>query len=246
MTTTADPTYPEQLFLPGQAAAPAGPVDMMMMYLMHHAFRRDLTRFAGAVPHTPADDVATWAALAARWARFAEVLHEHHSGEDAGIWPFLLERADDDERATLLAMEAEHDTIDLQLTSCRRLLGELATDSQGQDRERLKAQLAVRTAETRGLLDPHHRHEETEAMVILQRHMTPEDWERIEKEHFGGTKRNLPLLAYVCNWLAEDLAPAVMDETFAKAGQGFRVVMWIGRRRFRRLERRAFRYLPVS
>ncbi len=241
MTTT----YPEQLMLPGQAAAPAGPVDMMMMYLMHHAFRRDLARFAGAAPHTPVDDLGTWTALAARWDKFAEVLHEHHSGEDAGIWPFLLERADDDERATLLAMEAEHDTIDPQLASCEQLLGELSRSADGQDRERLKARLAVRLAETRELLDHHLRHEETEALVILQRHMTAEDWERIEKEHFGDTKRNLPLLAYICNWLAEDLAPAVVDETYAKAGQAFRVVMWFGRRKFRRLERAAFAYLPA-
>src|SRR5690349_548246 len=96
-TTTSTP-YPEQLFLPGQAAAPDGPVDMFMMYLMHHAFRRDLRRFAEAVPHTPVDDRATWVALADRWGRFADVLHKHHSGEDAGVWPFLLARADEDER----------------------------------------------------------------------------------------------------------------------------------------------------
>ena len=42
-----------QLFLPGQAAAPEGPVQAMPMYLMHHAFRRDLAAFAAAVPLTP-------------------------------------------------------------------------------------------------------------------------------------------------------------------------------------------------
>ncbi len=241
MTTT---TYPEQLMLPGQAAAPGGPVDMMMMYLMHHAFRRDLGRFATAVPHTPVDDGATWAALAERWGRFAGILHHHHSGEDAGIWPFLLERADDDERATLLAMEAEHDKIDPQLASCEQLLAALAGTG-AVERERLKAQLSVRLAETRELLDHHLRHEESEAMVVLQRHMTPEDWERIEAEHFGEDKKDLRYMAYVCNWISEELSPAVMDETFAKVGQGLRVVLWLGRRGFRRLERRAFRYLPA-
>ena len=41
--------WPRQLRLPGQAAAPEGPVDMQTMYLMHHAFRRDLDSFAAAV-----------------------------------------------------------------------------------------------------------------------------------------------------------------------------------------------------
>jgi hemerythrin-like domain-containing protein len=240
MTTT---TYPEQLLLPGQAAAPEGPVDMFMMYLMHHAFRRDLRRFASAVPHTPVNDRATWTALADRWGRFADVLHKHHSGEDAGLWPFLLQRADDDERVVLLAMEAEHDKIDPQLKSCAHLLAELARESR--DRDRLRAQLSVRLAETRELLDHHLRHEESEAMAILQRHTTQEEWDRLEEEFFGETKKDLRALLYVCNWIAEDLAPAVVDGVFAKAGQAFRVVMWLGRRRFRRLEQQAFRYLPA-
>ena len=37
--TAVAPTVP-QLFLPGQAAAPEGPVDIAPMYLMHRAFRR--------------------------------------------------------------------------------------------------------------------------------------------------------------------------------------------------------------
>ena len=106
MSTTAE--NPVQRRLPGQAAAPEGPVDLTMMYVMHHGFRRDLNRFAEAVAATPIDDRETWAALAARWERFFEVLHLHHSGEDAGLWPFLMSRADAAERATLEAMEEEH------------------------------------------------------------------------------------------------------------------------------------------
>lgn len=37
-------TWPRQLRLPGQAAALEGPVDLRMMYVMHHAFRRDRRR----------------------------------------------------------------------------------------------------------------------------------------------------------------------------------------------------------
>ena len=42
MSTTTDLGHPRQLRLPGQTAAPDGPVDMTIMYVMHHAFRRDL------------------------------------------------------------------------------------------------------------------------------------------------------------------------------------------------------------
>ena len=107
MTTTPSTTtaHPDQLLLPGQAAAPGGPADMTMMYVMHHAFRRDLGRFADAVAATPLDDRTTWKALAARWDRFFEILHHHHAAEDELIWPFLMERADATEQETLEAME---------------------------------------------------------------------------------------------------------------------------------------------
>ena len=39
---------PRQLTLPGQAATADGPLDMTMMYVMHHAFRRDLRALARA------------------------------------------------------------------------------------------------------------------------------------------------------------------------------------------------------
>src|SRR5688500_17295469 len=93
MTTTSHRSTP--VLLPGQAAAPEGPVNLATMYLMHHAFRRDLGAFAGAVARTPVSDRATWRRLNERWKLFSFVLHHHHhAGEDAGLWPLLLERVD--------------------------------------------------------------------------------------------------------------------------------------------------------
>ena len=130
-TTTHD--WPTQLRLPGQAAAPEGPVDMQMMYVMHHAFRRDLGRFAEAAQRTPVQDRTAWRLLARRWAIFSEVLHEHHSGEDAGMWPWLLEHGTPADRSTLEAMEAEHAEIDPLLASCaegfERLVEHLAWEA---------------------------------------------------------------------------------------------------------------------
>src|SRR3954454_20772298 len=68
MSTTSPHAHVPQLRLPGQAAAPEGPVDMTMMYLMHHAFRRDLSLFATTVPRTPVEDRRAWRALEERWA----------------------------------------------------------------------------------------------------------------------------------------------------------------------------------
>ena len=88
--TSLAPAVP-QLLLPGQAAAPEGPVDIAPMYLMHRAFRRDLDAFLRTVPAIPPSDAARWARLARRFAFFGSVLHKHHRGEDVALWPLLAE-----------------------------------------------------------------------------------------------------------------------------------------------------------
>ncbi|WP_433201095.1 hypothetical protein ACQP00_29945 [Dactylosporangium sp. CS-047395] len=65
-----------QITLPGQAATAEGPNDLIGMFTMHWAFRRDLDRFAAAVARTPVADREVWRALERRWALFAWVLHE--------------------------------------------------------------------------------------------------------------------------------------------------------------------------
>lgn len=237
MTRTV-PSVP-QVRLPGQAAAPEGPVDMTLMYVMHHAFRRDLAAFAARVPAVPVDDAATWLALAQRWTGFAAWLHEHHSGEDAGLWPLLLERVDAAGdaagRATLEAMEAEHAEIDPLLEACARGFARMAAGGTADDR----GALAVRTAAARDALCRHLEHEETEAMVLLQRHLTQADWDDVDRRSFYKPTKPAEV-AFVVPWVCLGLPADVRERAFAVAGQGFKVAWWLTRGRFARAHRRAF------
>src|ERR1700755_1791807 len=95
MTMTATLSTVPQLFLPGQAAAPDGPVDVAPMYVMHRAFRRDLDAFAAVVPVVAVADRARWALIARRFEFFGTVLHKHHHGEDVALWPLLADRGAD-------------------------------------------------------------------------------------------------------------------------------------------------------
>lgn len=237
MSTTTTP--PAQLMLPGQAAAPDGPADMTMMYVMHHAFRRDLARFAAAVVGTPLEDRTTWRALAARWDRFFTILHHHHSLEDRYIWPFLMQRADAGERATLAAMEEEHEHIDPLLTSVAEGFAALAGDRLPAGAEDVRAGLQVRVAATRDMLGRHLEHEETEAIVILQRHSSTEDWHRIEKEEIGKHRIAVPM-PFLVGWCAEGIPARQRDEVFGIVGMPFKVLWLLTRRGFRRGERKAF------
>lgn len=76
--------HPTQVRLPGQAAAPDGPLDLTMMFVVHRAFRRDLENFAAAAARTPLDDGASWLALDERWQLFAAALHHHHTSRTTG------------------------------------------------------------------------------------------------------------------------------------------------------------------
>ncbi len=239
MTTTTHPDWPTQIHLAGQTAAPEGPVDMFMMYVMHHAFRRDLAMLAEAAQVTPVGDRVAWRLLQQRWSVFHETLHSHHTGEDAGLWPLLLERSTEEDRATLEAMEAEHAEFEPLLAACDRGFARLA----GHADDDARAALAVRLAATRECLARHLRHEETGAIPILQRVCTQADWDRLDEEHFKDDLTPGKVLRVV-PWAAYGVPQDVLDGVFAQAGTGFKVVWLLTRRRFARRQARAFRHLP--
>lgn len=238
MSTTSS-TWPRQLRLPGQVAAPDGPIDMKMMYLMHHAFRRDLDLFAAAVRATPADEREAWALLADRWDTFAEALHEHHTVEDAGVWPALVSLGTAQDVATLEAMESEHGEIDPLLEGCAAGFRRLAEHAD----EDARAALAVRVTAARESLRRHLAHEETDAIAIIQRLLSAEDWARIEEEHAGAKGTPLAKVARLVPWVAYGVPRSALDRVFDEpGGRGFKVIWWCTRRRFARRHARTFRF----
>jgi hypothetical protein len=241
MTTT--PQHAGQLMLPGQAAAPDGPVDLTMMFTMHRGFRRDLDNFARAVPATPVDDGDTWAALAARWEVFSRILHDHHSGEDAGLWPLLLERADaagDAEgRTTLESMTAEHRRIDPLLDACAAGFGRMVQTPDVDARDAL----AEHVAAAREHLGAHLAHEERDAMALVQRDLSQQDWLRVSVEYFEKPLTARQLLR-VAQWVLPALPPEAIDRMRAEPKVPLLILVWRAflRRPFEHRERRAFRY----
>ena len=202
MTTTAP--HPTQLLLAGQAAAPDGPIDLAAMYLMHHGFRRDLHRFADVAPTVPASDRARWRGIDRRFRLFASILLKHHRGEDAGLWPLLAERGADP--TVLDALEAEHAVIDPLLEAAEVDLRALADGTGG---EPARARFSGTVTQLRDALCAHLGHEESDGMTQVQRHLTPEDWSRLDHEVFAKeyTQRELPA---VVGWLADGLTVAEM------------------------------------
>jgi hemerythrin-like domain-containing protein len=232
-----------QICLPGQAHVAEGPHDQSGMYLMHHAFRRDLDRFGEAVRLTPVEDHPTWRALARRWARLADVLHHHHTVEDDHIWPLVRrrveERSDTAGLAVLDAMAAEHDLLDPALEACGRGLTAMAAAPSEDQRNALD----VHVSTTRALLLDHLRHEETEALPLLQRVLTVDDYVAVEAA--AGSGYPLASVPFIVAWVADGVPPDVIRHTLGKAGPGYGLLLRLCRPRYARSERRAFAHVAL-
>ncbi|TFV58765.1 hemerythrin domain-containing protein [Geodermatophilus sp. DF01-2] len=231
MSATSTP-HPPQLSLPGQVHAAEGPLDMSGTYVMHHAFRRDLDRFAAAVRATPPQDAAVWRALAGRWQRFAMVPHHHHTTEDADIWPLLLAHADvsGDARAceTLGAMAAEHGTLDPQLAACGEGFATMARSPDARVRDRLAEDVAT----LRDGLHHHLAHEESAVLPLAQQHLSRAEWATAEDAAKKACAPREP--GVLVPWAADGLDRASLDRAFAGAGPVFRILYRLTRGRFAR------------
>jgi hemerythrin-like domain-containing protein len=236
MSTTTD-----RLDLPGQAHATGGPIDHTGMYVMHFAFRRDLDDLVAAAEATPVDDTATWDALASYWRSFAELLHHHHTAEDAHYWPALADSVDRRgtiaDQATVVAMQEEHAGIDPLLRRCHRGVGEVSARAAGSN----VAALCDDLAELRSVIGEHMAHEERAALPLVSRVMSPEEYALVER----AIGRSYPVRTAprMVAWAMHGLPPTTAQQVLAAAGAPQRILLRLGRGRFERRHRRAFRYV---
>lgn len=230
-----------QICLPGQAHVAEGPHDQTGMYLIHHAFRRDLDRFRDAVRRTPVEDHDTWRALARRWVRLADILHHHHTVEDDHIWPLVRQRVEERSELrgleVLEAMAAEHELLDPALEACGRGLAAMAAGPSEDQRNALD----VHVSTTRTLLLDHLRHEETEALPLLQRTLTVADFAATE----AAAEKAYPVrtLTFLVPWVADGVPPDLIQQTLGEAGPAYHLLLRLCRPRYARAERRAFAHL---
>jgi iron-sulfur cluster repair protein YtfE (RIC family) len=197
-------------------------INFTEMYVTHDGFRRDLERLAAAAAAGRADTPQ----VRDGWENFTRQLHVHHTVEDAWLWPRLKElvagRADD--LALLAAMEAEHAVLDPQLEA---LDAALRAGS---------AELPEQVEGLRSVLDAHLRHEEEEALPLIQSVMTPKDWRGFgramaRKQKLGGASVWIP-------WITDGMAPSDARSFLARMPPPLRLLnrlSWEARYRNRRL-----------
>lgn len=232
--------YRPQLTLPRQAHTAEGPHDQTGMYVMHHALRRDLARFTAAVEGTPVAEHDVWVALERRWDAMADVLHHHHSAEDAELWPRLqrhAEAAGDEADLRLLAdMEDEHADIDPALAHVRDAFASMGQHPCTDHRNALE----IRLGAAHELLLAHLAHEEKQALPMLQRTLSEEENAAFEK----AVEKRYPLrsMPFILPWVMDEVPADARERLAESTPPGYGLLLRIFRRRYERGERLAFRH----
>lgn len=171
-------------------------LDMTMMYAMHDALRRELTHIA-RITEREDDDPRQVLRAAVGWEMFKKYLHVHHTAEDDKVWPVMqLALANRPEDLALLdAMEAEHAAIDPLLDSIDAALA---------DRESGPQRLGALVDSLITGLSGHLRHEETDALALIDATMTQQQWQLFGAEHSkrigDDARRYLP-------WILDSASP---------------------------------------
>jgi hemerythrin-like domain-containing protein len=169
-----------------------------MMGIVHDALRRDLGRLRAALADGQ-PDADRRAALGAHAEWLMDFLHEHHTGEDEGLYPLVLAE-NPDARALLDTMDEDHKRVvpamDRLRTAARRWAGS------GSDADRVDTIAAI--DELAEVLYPHLEREENEMMPVVASSITQREWRRWDQQHNIKPKK-LGQLAEEGNWLIDGL-----------------------------------------
>jgi hemerythrin-like domain-containing protein len=179
--------------LPGEA--PSVPeralVDVRDMIVVHTALLREFRLLPAAVRHTPPGDRKRVAAVAHHLRFLSELLHHHHAGEDALLWPKLRERTTEASSRLIDRVEAQHIDIDVAL----RRVGAACDDWADKPDAARREELAVRLSALHEVLRDHLDLEERALLPLAAALLTEDEWHAIGKAAAAATpKRSLPLL----------------------------------------------------
>jgi iron-sulfur cluster repair protein YtfE (RIC family) len=187
-------------------------IDMTMMYAVHDALRRELERIARVTARID-DDPRQVLGTAVGWEMFKRYLHAHHTAEDETVWPVMerLLAIRPDDLALLAAMESEHAAIEV-------LLG--AVDAAIADRDSGPQRLGDLVDALVSGLSGHLKHEESEALPLIDATLTQQQWQRLgqrQAELVGAdAPRYLP-------WLLDEMDSAKIAAVLSRMPEPLRV-----------------------
>lgn len=245
-TTVQARIWPDQVRLPGQLGAPAGPLDLRVPYAVHHAARADLERFGRAVRRTPAADVEVWRALAERWRVLVMAVRHEVASEAAALWPLVRERGGAVDRVAVNELRHEQEAARKDLERCRFALDALVHRGsdpvdRGAGADRAQTQVAALQDRAAQRVRRCLSLKERALFVAVQRVLEPAEWRAAEQAHFRVGMA--PEAVDHVLWLTDGLPGPLRRDLFRRLGHVEELMWTLGRPPYRRREAVAFRYL---
>ena len=148
--------------------------DTRDMYVVHAAFRREFALLPALVRGVAAGEADRARIVADHIELLVEFLHEHHSGEDAVLWPRLLARAPKEVDPVIHLVESHHENIEALSGQVEVLLKTWGDGAAGADREELATVLERLTV----ALYEHMGLEEKLILPLAERHIFASEWEQ--------------------------------------------------------------------
>jgi hemerythrin-like domain-containing protein len=174
------------------------PADTQMMGIVHSALRRDFVRIGMVLGTSQAAEPARRTALARHVLWLMKFLHDHHRGEDDGLYPLVKRRnpasADLAER-----MDTEHNAISPAMAALTSAAKHHLADPASPDSalQRAVDQLC-------GVLLPHLEREEQEMMPMVSASITEAEW-RAWDQQYNLKPKGLTALAEQAHWVLDGL-----------------------------------------
>lgn len=165
---------------------PEGRPDTSDMIAVHNVFRAELGAAAGRVTASDPGDADRIALLATHYENVLAFLQVHHEGEDALLWPKLVERAPG-HAARVSEIAAQHHDVDHALASSRAALSAWKAAPEHAAASAVGDALAsLHTG-----LSAHLAQEEAEIVPLAAEYLTIPEWGEFPAhgmQHFTGDK----------------------------------------------------------
>jgi type IV secretory pathway VirJ component len=196
------------------------------MYRAHHdMFRREFGLLPGLILSVPVGDTKRARVVADHVDLLSKMLRAYHEGEDAIMWPRLLERGGREAAAIVPAMRDQQETLERLLAEADEMLPGWRLIARG------GADLALVFDHLLNVLTEHLALEEKEVLPRAEKCLTRAEWKDLGECCLGAlTRSELPLTVGLAMYESD---PAVVKNALKEAPLSARILVpLIGPRAF--------------
>lgn len=185
--------------------------DVRDMLVVHTALLREFRLAPAAVERTGDGGTGHVTKVDRHLAFLTDLLHHHHAGEDALLWPRLRERLPEASLRLVQQVEAQHEDLDAALRQVTEARHTWTARADAVSRTALAQRLTL----LHELLREHLDTEEQTLLPLAALHLTPKEWHGIGEAAVAAMPK--PQLPLAFGMFAYEGDPAVLNDMLKTA-----------------------------